>query len=300
MNLKRNFIPGDEWLYFKIYSGVKTLEKILINEIYPLSNFLLENGIIDKFFFIRYFDSDNHIRLRFHIANDNEESIAVLIKKLNACILPYIENRLVWDLSVNTYKRELERYGIGTMEDIETLFYVNSLDILSYINYEYEAEVGEDSRLLWCIKYIDLLLSKFSYSLNQKGDIISYLSKGYEVEFDMNKDMKIILDKKYREKKMKIEDYLLLDDNKNHNVKNSLEEVTISKIIVKTSGEGEINNLLSSIIHMHVNRLFRSKQRVYEFLILYMMKKLYSSMKIRVDHDNKWRDYFELECLETR
>ena len=40
-SVQRKFIIGDEWLYFKIYSGPKTLESILLNEVYILVNELM-------------------------------------------------------------------------------------------------------------------------------------------------------------------------------------------------------------------------------------------------------------------
>ena len=50
--MKRKFIIGDEWIYFKIYTGLKTADKILIETISPLVQHLFENKRIDKFFFI--------------------------------------------------------------------------------------------------------------------------------------------------------------------------------------------------------------------------------------------------------
>ena len=31
---KRTFIPGSEWIYYKIYTGIKTADSILKNELY--------------------------------------------------------------------------------------------------------------------------------------------------------------------------------------------------------------------------------------------------------------------------
>ena len=61
------FIPGSEWVYFKLYTGTKTADAILQNELYRYIRELLNNGIIDKWFFIRYTDPDFHIRLRLHL-----------------------------------------------------------------------------------------------------------------------------------------------------------------------------------------------------------------------------------------
>lgn len=63
----RTFIPGSEWIYFKLYTGTKTADAILKNELYVYVNEMLSNDIADKWFFIRYTDPDFHIRLRLHL-----------------------------------------------------------------------------------------------------------------------------------------------------------------------------------------------------------------------------------------
>lgn len=65
----RIFIPGSEWLYFKIYTGTKTGDDILKNEVYDFVHDLRRKNIIDQWFFVRYNDPDFHLRLRLHINN---------------------------------------------------------------------------------------------------------------------------------------------------------------------------------------------------------------------------------------
>jgi len=54
MNKKRTFIIGDEWLYFKVYTGYKTADTLLTDTVFPLSQYLLKEKLIDHWFFIRY------------------------------------------------------------------------------------------------------------------------------------------------------------------------------------------------------------------------------------------------------
>jgi thiopeptide-type bacteriocin biosynthesis protein len=69
--IKRNFIVGEEWLYYKIYCGNYTADKILINEVQTIVNKLFRKKLIDQWFFIRYYDPDFHLRIRFHLINLN-------------------------------------------------------------------------------------------------------------------------------------------------------------------------------------------------------------------------------------
>jgi len=46
--MKRTFIPGDEWLYYKLYCGKKTADYILIDVIKPITEKLLSEGLINQ------------------------------------------------------------------------------------------------------------------------------------------------------------------------------------------------------------------------------------------------------------
>ena len=67
--MKRTFSLGSEWLYFKIYCGVKTADFILVDYLKETIEQLLAQQYISKWFFIRYNDPDAHLRLRFKIDN---------------------------------------------------------------------------------------------------------------------------------------------------------------------------------------------------------------------------------------
>ena len=108
-NIKRFFVIGDEWLYYKFYCGPKTADEILIEVIKPVSEKLLKDNIIDKWFFIRYSDPKLHLRVRFHYANP--ENILFIINTINQYIQFYIDQDLIHKVQIDTYQRELERYG---------------------------------------------------------------------------------------------------------------------------------------------------------------------------------------------
>src|SRR5262249_21929470 len=62
----RTFLPGGEWFYAKLYGGTATADRLLRDEIAPFVGELLEEGVIDRWFFIRYTDPNPHLRLRMH------------------------------------------------------------------------------------------------------------------------------------------------------------------------------------------------------------------------------------------
>lgn len=48
--LKRNLIPGSEWLYCKLYTGTKSADKILVEIIKPYTERLKSLGLITDCF----------------------------------------------------------------------------------------------------------------------------------------------------------------------------------------------------------------------------------------------------------
>lgn len=284
MSTKRTYILGDEWLYYKIYCGARTSDVILTETIKPLTAQLLEQGLIDSWFFIRYGDPDFHIRIRFRLPDIR--AIGTVILQINAAMQHYVEQRVVYKLQTDTYIRELERYGTNTIDASETLFFYDSAMLLDAI------ALIEDEELyfLFVVKAIDRLLNSFGYEQQQKLELVTRNSLGFKREFHADKGLNKQLDKKYRGLKSKLssflettsmqEDYNILDDLLDHKAKQSLG--IVQKIMEAQQDkqlEMPLDDLLSSYIHMLVNRAFRSKQRFYElvcydFLVRYQKTKV--------------------------
>lgn len=136
MATKRKFVPGSEWLYLKIYTGVKTADLILEEAVQPLVGYLQENNYISKWFFIRYHDPKPHLRVRFRLNNTNDYD--KILNKINKSLKEYIESGEISNILIDTYNREIERYGGNTIEEAETLFYTNSEFALQCLHYDDE------------------------------------------------------------------------------------------------------------------------------------------------------------------
>ena len=289
--IQRRFILGDEWTYFKIYSGPKTLENVLIHELNDVVIELLETNIIDNFFFIRYADPDYHLRIRFHLPDVTK--LNTVIQLLNIKLRYYIDHKLVWNISTDTYSRELERYGSLTMPDIEKLFCLDSLGIIQFLK-ETEDKGNDTIRWLWGIKCMDLLLEQFGLSLEDKVDFYKMINDGYSRELNMDKSMRVQLDKKYRNEVNQITNIIGLGNDNSfpglgHIFDYTKKAQPIIENIVGLSSKGNLemplNNLLSSLVHMHFNRLFRTKQRMHELVIYYFMNKFYTSQAARLKYN---------------
>jgi len=175
-NIQRTFIIGDKWSFFKIYTGYKTADKILTDLFYPLSQQLLLNNIIDKWFFIRYSDPKFHLRIRFY--TDDNSKTGILINNVNNSIKHYVNQDLIWKVQTDTYIRELERYGDNNIENSEFFFWYDSEMICKILSFN---EVKQDDNLRWllALKIIDVLLDSFQYSLEDKFNFLKTLQKNF-------------------------------------------------------------------------------------------------------------------------
>jgi thiopeptide-type bacteriocin biosynthesis protein len=287
---KRIFIPGDEWLYIKIYTGFKTAD-IILAEVFPgILKKLKAEQITDRWFFIRYMDPEHHLRVRFYLNDPNNLSIISII---NEFLKPYVSNGLVWKVQVDTYQRELERYGEETIEHAETIFNHDSEAIINILSL-LQDDATDNYRWQVALKMIDNFLNDFGFNIDRKHTIATYLSENYRTEFGFTtSEYKVQLDKKYRNHRKTVEEVL---SNSEVGIEwmaqiSSIIEKKSQKVqpIVKSLLDMEsqqtlkvsLNDLLGSYIHMMINRLFRSKQRITEMVIYNMLEKHYNSSKAR-------------------
>lgn len=290
--MQRNFIIGDEWLYFKIYTGTKTADALLSGEILSLTDDLLNEGCIDKWFFIRYADPNYHIRVRFHLTQG--ENIYQLIDMMNQLIKPYIKNGLVSSITVDTYKRELERYGSKSIKQSEDLFLHDSVMIGKALNF-LKVDETNDLRWLFGIRAIDRFLSDFQFSENDKLNLLETMKNGFAQEFNMNKSLRKQLSKKFTKYRVQINQFLASNSAQqegNRDLFELIEERSIKNIpaiksIMQIGQDLDVSiiDLLPSYIHMHCNRLLKSKQRVHEMVMYDLLYQQYKSNIARRKYD---------------
>lgn len=203
--MKREFSIGSEWLYYKIYCGVKTADFMLHDSLKEGIENLLAEKYISKWFFIRYNDPDSHIRLRFKI--DNLEHIGIVIIKLQVLLGVLQEQNLIWKIQTDTYVRELERYGSTTYELSETIFQADSELVLAYIDLKNYFE-NDTTALLFSFQAIDQFLTLFELTKEEKLKLLDRLQTSFKNEFQADKTLKKELDKQYRSFENELESFL--------------------------------------------------------------------------------------------
>jgi len=290
---KRSFVAGSEWLYYKIYCNPKSAEDILTEKIYPLIQSFKENRHIEKWFFIRYADPDIHIRLRLKLTDTRH--LSFIQTQLNELFNPLLENHLIEKIQLDTYNRELERYGFENIDDVETLFNIDSENIVELISELNNDEQGDLIRLKYACLSAYRLMNNFELGKEKLSSLISSSQQSYFNEHGGQKELKLLLDDKYRKYRRSIETLLTYHDFETLNEEDQFVLTMISKkehlqkqIIHSILQKQKSNNLkadilyfIPSLIHMHVNRLFKSKQRTYELLVYDFLQRILKSIEIR-------------------
>ncbi len=298
-HIQRHFPPGSEWLYYKIYTGIHTTDKILGNCIKPLTEELWAEGLIDKWFFIRYADPEKHLRIRLHIPDPAD--YGRIVKRISQVTNTLVDEKLIWKLQTDTYSRELERYGIGTIEECENYFWKDSVFICEVLH-SIEGEEGEQIRWITGLRAVDELLNDFGFKLHTKKAFMNNLASSFRKENGDGKTLRLLLDTKFREQRKVLELNLNKEkDNENElsliwNLLSKKQEETrpvierINAFYREEPAGPAYYNLVSSLIHMLLNRLFKSQQRIHEMVIYDFLFNYYSSLIARSEKSNKQKN----------
>ena len=262
-DVQRNFALGSQWLYYKLYCGQKRADYLLLALVKPLTEALTAAGLIDNWFFIRYADPDNHLRLRLHLPDPGRTGEVV------QCVAPYLQpfqdSGVVWKVQTDTYCRELERYGSRTMDLTEQLFGWQSQAMLARLAAPAPVmELGE--HWLWGLTALDELLDAFACSLVQKMALLRGLRTAFACEFGMNKSLRLQLDAKYRAARAVLAAQLAMRPP----VPPALAALAgrIRAQLNQAPSEVVLDDLLAAYLHMLLNRLLPAEARLHE-LVLY-------------------------------
>ncbi|MBB5620537.1 thiopeptide-type bacteriocin biosynthesis protein [Pedobacter cryoconitis] len=269
LGVKRTFFPGEQWLYLKLYAHDSLVDAILMNSILPVIQKYKNKNSGFKWFFIRYNDPEPHLRLRFFI---NENSVPDLLSELNSQLKPFYRSGKIAEVLVDTYQRELERYSVELIEEIESFFYRDSEYILSAFQ---SGGVRTRFKLNFAIHSVLLMVRCFIKDKKQRIAFFNIMLDGFAAEFNnRDKEAGRKMDLKYRNFQSELidnEQFSILLNNKYYPDFNQI-LISLSEKLLNWKPEDKYS-LIASLIHMHMNRTFESHPREYECLAYHFMKK---------------------------
>lgn len=273
--IQRNFFPGDQWVFFKFYTGNQLGNTMLLDSIYPKTIALFNDGIITNWHFVRYEDPEFHIRFRVCL-NEISHSAAVTSGIIDA-VKKYTVNHGLWDIQICTYKREVERYSPKYIFKAESIFTKQSIAAIKLIN---TSETPEEKFLSTAVNiYVNI-----EGFFEEIDDLINFYKSGQDAffkEFSIGKEQKKELSKSYTHKQQNFKTQL----HRKRNHSNDIDEKLIwSDDLLKDKGFNEYvkkHYLLSDLIHMFVNKVFIKDQRKNEAILYFYLFKITLFLKHR-------------------
>jgi thiopeptide-type bacteriocin biosynthesis protein len=280
----REFGLQSEWIYFKLYCNFKAANGILLGIVEPLRTSLLEDEVIDSWFFVRYADPLPHIRIRFHGSGKFYNEVTNRLQQLSAS---FIENGMLSSIMTDTYKREVERYGGENIIAVEDFFFADSEAIMEFIIYS--ANGGRLSVWEVALAFSDQLLSSFRLHTEERMQVMSDLREAFFAEMKVNKEMKRSMDLARRKNRQSIESILHgtgLDDDLRSILNKrgaKLEKIfaDVQYNISAGKSTATIHDILKSCVHMTFNRLFETNARHHEMVLYDYLFSHYASMLAR-------------------
>jgi thiopeptide-type bacteriocin biosynthesis protein len=287
--VERRFFPGSPWLYLKIYCGRATADAVLRDHLAPIIATAAERGLAERWFFIRYADPDPHLRLRF--AGDPQRLTGELLPALHAALSPARDAGLVWKVAVDSYEREIERYGgPAAIELAEAVFHADSacvLDVLSQLT----GDAASDATWRLALHGIDRLMADLGLTLDDKLATMTRAATGFGAEAGIDTAFHKRLGEKFRAHRAEIAS--LLDAPGDHPLAPALASFAARSTHLRAIGEQlraleatgrlrePVAELVHSYAHMHVNRMIRAAPRLHEVVLYDLLRRHYEGVTAR-------------------
>jgi|GEM_PF-4257637 len=269
--METKLFPFEGWIFYKVYCNPNSADQIITDLNQQVKSFLKNNKSV-PFFFIRYYDVDFHLRLRYKISEPQ-------LTQFNRFLLDEFgkmkQRKIVYHLTIDSYDREVRRYTTENIEIIESIFSLDTKAVINFLDknespisdWEYALLVLNDYFKMFEISKLDsinLLILMFNRLDNTNSP-------------ERNKSLRIKLDKSYRHLKDRISDLLNnFQKGTNEGLKNgslySNQKLELIKTLNFSSWEEKIN-VVSSIIHMAMNRIFSLDINRQETIIYYYLMK---------------------------
>jgi thiopeptide-type bacteriocin biosynthesis protein len=286
---KRTFLPGSEWLYAKLYGGNVALDHALVRSVGPLVESVLASGDVDSWYFVRYADPRPHLRVRFHGDSRRlrEQVWPVLLRtaeELKAA-------GEVWRVQLDTYEREVERYGGARgIELAERVFHVDSDAVLSILGMLEEGEAGQDERWRMALLGCDALLDDLGLPFDDKRAFVRHARTAYGLGRLEDSELRRTLGERFRQESR---DLRLLFEKKNLEssplrpgldvlADRSRRLAPLLTALRAADSAGELERPIcvvgGSFVHMFLNRMFLAGHRRQELVAYELLDRLYGAI----------------------
>jgi len=270
----RSFPPGSEWLFLKVYCGPAAADRILA-ELAPVLRAAKEEHLWDRWFFLRYRDDGDHLRLRFH--GNPGVLLGKWLPRLSENLERLRGQGLLWKVQVDTYEPEVDRYGgpLG-IHLAEAWFEEDSQRILDSIL------EGGDPEARWQrgLAGVDRIWADLGLERHERKALAMKSRDGFRQEFRDPGHGAIRIGKTFRKLREAME--APFPPLAGH-PQDSASPAILAMRQAAEAGllKGDFPSLASSLSHMHLNRLLRSHQRAQEWVLMEFLVRLYDTAQAK-------------------
>ncbi len=273
----RRFTPGGRWLYAKLYGSALATEAVLASELHPLIEKWRAAGGIDRWHFVRYRDSDDHLRVRFHGAPDALRSeVQPALERLFQRVA---HGSTIWRCQFDTYEREATRYGgPEAIELAERVFDLDSATVVRLLRAA-PSDASPDWRWLLSARFVDAYYEEFSLDLEGRERLAKRTEAAFRREFRVDAEFEGQLSQRFRKEKSLLEaliadrdrfpDHLRWAQDIAHAFKGMLSPLATEfrSLARQDRLSVSLEDISASLAHMHVNRMMLSNPREHELII---------------------------------
>jgi thiopeptide-type bacteriocin biosynthesis protein len=286
--LPRTFPPGSTWLYAKIYCGTTTADTVLRDAIGPLVRGALDAGDATHWFFLRYADPAPHVRVR--LAGDPARLAAQVAPALHRAVAPLVADGSVARVQLDTYTRELERYGgDASMELVEQIFWFDSEAVLAIVE-QLDGDAGADARWRLALRGIDRLLAALGLDGEGRARVVGRGREMLGGEHRASAELWRGLGERFTRERADLE--VVFGGDPAREADHALEPgFTIlarrDQRIAEMSADlraaigDRLDDIGWSLAHMHANRLLHAAQRTQEMVLYDFLRRLYAAQRAR-------------------
>ena len=273
----RRFTPGSPWLYGKLYGSALATERVLASELHPLIKQWRAAGSIDRWHFVRYRDSDDHVRIRFHgtseaLRNEVQPALERLFQQV-------AHGSAIWRCQFDTYEREATRYGgAEAIELAESIFDIDSETVAGLLRAA-PSDASPDWRWLLSVRFVDAYYEQFSLDLESRERHAKRTEFAFRREFRVDAGFEGQISQRFRKERSLLE-ALFADRDRwpNHlrwaqdiadAFKDRLAPLAAEFRSLARQGRlsASLQDISASLAHMHVNRMMLSNPREHELII---------------------------------
>jgi thiopeptide-type bacteriocin biosynthesis protein len=267
---ERSIFPGGQWVYLKLYAGLPLHDELISGALRDLITDLQSRELLDIWFYIRYSDTFPHLRLRLrnHAARADQALLEAALRwgeKL-------AREGHIRHFSLDTYEREIERYGGPAMIDLmEEVFCVDSRTTSELIAAQQQRRLDLESDAI-AVASLDHFFADWGLSASDRLRWLQQHTPASKGEQDFHQQQRFFCDllapwEGTHDRRL-LEQRALLDEIL------TTRRPALQAIVARVRTQAEsappwtpLDQILGSLAHMHLNRLLglnrQREERVY-------------------------------------